>query len=342
MKLFEIIAEGGWDSVVTQSTDITPSVVKLALAQAQKLIGAINISLAAKGIPPVRVGAPVGSSAYHDVDSEDKKYGDIDLQIVVPDLPELQDKSTSQQQLYWTRLFTEIIATQNLSYVHPSSNPGHPILQVGPDSWVQVDFLPHPESLETWGRFRATPERGIKGLLTGNMFSVLGDILTMSIQYAGVQFKVKDGAKVPYSTTRKDFTTETISTNIETFLLDIFLHDYEFITGNDSSTARISPLLSQNPGTDTQHVNIKRLARGIQGLAASYELNKMYGRENLSNYASKEEFIGAFLARYSQKSAEAVQNKKYDKAASPSAIAKVAKDKENIEQGTAMVQGYFQ
>lgn len=87
VSLYGFLFEGGWDTAATQGTTINPSTVKVALRVIDHLISEFNDYLNNKGISPVRVGGPTGSSTYHDVDPEDKIYGDIDLQVVVPDVP---------------------------------------------------------------------------------------------------------------------------------------------------------------------------------------------------------------------------------------------------------------
>lgn len=338
MRISEIILEGGWDTKATQSTVITPSTVKTALPKIDDLIAGFNNWLKNRSIPSVRVGAPTGSSAYHDVDPEDKIYGDIDLQIVVPETDDTQEKTTSQVQGYWYKLLDEYIKQADLDFIHPDSEPGHPIVSIGGDKWVQVDLMPHPEPLEKWGRYRVTPERGMKGLLMGNMFSVLGELLMMSIQHAGVQFKVRDKVKLPYARTRKDYELVTLSTDIETFVRDIFDHEAEL---QNVKTPKIDPLLSANPGSDTDNPNIKRMVLAVKGLANSFDANDMYGKGDLARYSSAEDFISAFKSLYTQKAEKDILAAKRDKAETPEARARAESDKEKVAQGLKTVLELF-
>jgi hypothetical protein len=338
MRAFEFLQEGGWDTTATQSTVINPSTVKTALATTEKLISGFNGFLKAKDIPPVRIGAPTGSSAYHDVDPEDKIYGDIDLQIVVPELEELADKTTSQIQGYWHKLIDEYIKSNRLNYVHPDSTPGHPIVSIGGDKWVQVDLMPHPERLEKWGRYRVTPERGVKGLLMGNMFSVMGELLKMSIQHSGVQFKVRDKIKQPYSTTRKNYELITLSTDIENFVMDIFRHQAEE-AGIDKP--KVDSLLAANPGVDPKEIKIQRLVNAVKGLAKSFEINGMYGRGDLADYSGPDAFLNSFKEIYTQKAEKDINAAKRDKAETPEAKARAESDRKKVADGLKMVMGMF-
>jgi len=338
MRIFEILSEGGWETTATQSTVITPATVKTALPRVEKLISGFNHWLSQRDIEPVRIGALTGSSAYHDVDPEDKIYGDIDIQIVVPETEDTEGKTTIQVQDYWYELLDKYIKSANLDYIRPESNPGHPIVGIGGDKWVQVDLMPHLEPLEKWGRYRSTPERGIKGLLMGNMFSVLGELLTMSIQHAGVQFKVRDKVKQPYSKTLKDYELVTLSTDIETFVRDIFDHLAEL---QKIKNPKVDPLLAANPGADTANPSIKRMVAAVKGLAQSFEINAMYGQGDLAPYATADDFVSAFKQLYTAKAEKARHSTKRDKAETPEARARADSDREKIAQGLETVMGMF-
>jgi hypothetical protein len=336
MRFHEIILEGGWDTEVTQKTVITPKIVKIALQNMQHFINQFNYWLKSKGQQPVRIGAPTGSSTYHNVDPEDKIYGDIDLQIIVADSAE--DKTTSQMQGEWYKLEDQFVKETQPDYIHSDSEPGHPILKVGDDAWVQVDMMIHPQRLEKWGRYRVTPERGVKGLLNGNMFSVLGEMLTMSIQHAGVQFKVRDRVKQPYSSTRKNYELVTLTTDIENFVLDIFKHEAEMMA---IEKPRISTLLKQHPGSDIEEIKISNLVKAIKGMAESFEINRMYGKGDLANYRDKNDFLDRFWEIYQGKALKEIQAKKRDKAHTPEAIARAEEDKKKIMHGLAHVKELF-
>lgn len=336
--LLKLLAEGGWDTTATQGTVITPSVVKKSLVQAQRFVDGFNSFLKSKGIPPTKLGVPTGSSAYHHVDKEDKIYGDVDLQIVVPELEDTKDLTTSQAQGYWYRLMDEFYKSTKPDYMHDSSEPGHPIFSVGDDKWVQVDFMPHTTRLAKWGAARTVPERGVKGLLHGNMFSVLGELLMMSIQHAGVQYKDRDGVKQPYTGTRKNYVLKTISIEPETFVMDIFKHEAEL---QGIKKPVIDPLLAKHPGKDIENVKIENLANAIKGLAKSFESNRMYGKGDLAGYSDAGDFLSKFWDLYKSKAMKDVEAKKRDKAETPEAKARAEDDRRKVLQGLEYVQGFF-
>ena len=339
MKIRDIILEGGWDSTATSGTVIHPSVVRAGLTVMQKFLTGFNQYLKTKGIPPVSMGTPTGSSAYHDVDPEETIYGDIDLQIIVPDLPELQNTTQATMQGWWYKQEAEYASSANTG-IHPDSSPGHPILPVGKDQWVQVDMMIHPEPLAKWGAARVIPERGVKGLLHGNMFSVFGELLNMSIQHSGVQFKVRDNARQPYSTTRKNYELKTITTDPETFVYDVFMHEARL---QGIKKPKLDPMLKQFPGKNLEDVKVANLVNAVKGFARSCELNGMFGQGELSAYTDASDFLNKFWQVYEGKALKDIAGSKRDKAVgNPAAEARAEQDRQKILKGLEMVKGLFQ
>ena len=342
MKIRDIILEGGWDTTLTQGTVLHPKIVAVALQVVDRFVADFNAYLKPHGLGPVRRGRPTGSSAHHEADTQedpDKVYGDIDLQMIGP---ETAGQSFAQFTYAWNKLADDFVRSGHAPYVDVSeSKPGHPIFALGNDQFVQVDFMWHPERLEQWGASRVTPERGVKGLLHGNMFSVLGELLDLSIQHAGVQLKVVDGKHVPFSK-QKDTKVVTVTTNPATFVYDTFMYLAKSL-GIDNP--KISTLLKQNPGNDVNDVNdvkISKLVEGVKGFAESCDMNDMFGQGDLAGFLSGKDFLQKFLQRYEEKAQIDIAGKKRDKASTPEARARAEQDRQKIQQGLDTVKGYFQ
>ena len=329
---------GGWDKIFTQSTVIHPSTVKQALTKMEVFVQGFNVYLSQQGLPAVQLGHPTGSSAYYLVDSENTVYGDIDLQLVVPELEETKNKTTSQAQGFWYNLEDSFVRSGQLSFVHPASEPGHPIVDLGNDQWVQVDLMPHPTSLATWGRYRTTPEQGMKGLLNGNMFSVLGELLTLSIQHSGVQYKERSGKKVSYVKTRKDYKLVTITTDIEHFVKHIFEHQAQWQGITDPV---IDPMLEQYPGSKLDKIKISNLVNAVKGLAYSFEGNDMFSKGDLEPYDNAGDFIYHFKQLYSEKANNDINSSKRDKATTEEAKRRAEQDRTKVKDGLNKVLEMF-
>jgi hypothetical protein len=338
MKIHEFINEGGWDTTVTQGTVIKPAVVKIALGVVQQFVQDFNAWLEQQGSSPVQMGSPTGSSAYHERDTQndpDKIYGDIDLQMIAPPVEGL---TYGQFTGHWNKLADEFVKTASPHYVHPAeSKPGHPIIQIGEGAFVQVDFMWHEPKMKAWGAARVTPEHGIKGLLTGNMWSVFGELLDMSIQHAGVQLKIIDNERVPFSK-QKDTETVTVSTNPESFIYDTFMYLAQQV---GVERPRVRPALKTHGGVNIANVKIATMVQGLKAFAESCEVNDMFGKGDLKNFTSAQDYLNKFWARYEEKAMIDIQGKKRDKAQTPDAIARADADRTKIQQGLDMVRGYF-
>jgi hypothetical protein len=250
----------------------------------------------------------------------------------------LPGKTHNQFTSFWNSAADQFVKETQPAYVDMSeSKPGHPIFQISQNEFVQIDFMWHPGRLERWGATRVTPERGMKGLLYGNMFSVLGELLDMSIQHAGVQLKVIDGAHVPFSK-QKGTEVVTVTTNPETFLLDILKYEAE---QQGVPHPIIDPRLRRYKGVSLEDVKIQYLVQGVKGLANSFAANMMYGEGDLAKFADSQDFLSKFLQRYEEKAMEDVNAKKREKAQTPQAIARAEADKQKVLSGLATVKGYF-
>lgn len=331
------LTEGGWTDMETQKTKLTPAVVKAALGAVEQFTGEFNAYLTDRGHPPVTMGAPTGSSAYHDVDEPDVEYGDIDLQMIAPDHAEMTGQ---QQAAFYNDLVDKFIAEKTPSYIHDQGKPahGHPIFNIGKDK-VQVDLMWTPESTSDWARYRVTPQRGVKGLIYGNMYSSLGDLLNMSIQTAGAQMKTVDGQPVPFRT-RKGTELHTLTSDIDNFGLDILKRFYEQTHGSTDGL-QVDPELQQYPGLKRENIKITDLAHTVKGLAKSFELNDLFGKFGLEQFSSASEFVQAFLDRIRAKADEATNAPKFNKASTPEELAKVKHVQQAIAKGLDVVNGAF-
>lgn len=341
MRFIEIIREGGWDTTLTQGTVLRPAAVARALVVVDKFVKDFNQFLSSRDLGQVQRGRPTGSSAYYardQIDNPDKIYGDIDLQMIAP---EVDGASFAQFTAFWNKLAHVFVQSGAAAYVDiTESKPGHPIFNIGDNDFVQVDFMWHPERLRDWGASRVTPEHNVKGLLTGNMYSVVGELLNMSIQHAGVQLKIQGTGRVPFSK-QKDTKLITVTTSPRTWLHDIFKYEVAQL-GLNPDSVHVDPALLANPGTDINNVKISSLAAGIKGLASSFEQSDMFGKGALAEFSSASDFLHKFLSRYTEKAMVDVQGTKRDKAATPDAIERAAQDREKILSGLNTVTKYFQ
>lgn len=270
-----LVNEGGLKLPPDQRRDLTPQVVREAGKIYRDFVSGFNSWLAEQGEAPIDPIGPTGSSTHAERDSVDRPgttYGDIDYLVSFPiDYSDADFSTRRKEEAAAARKYTELM-TQYLSSARPpgvevdltlAGNPLMIIVQVPSGGLAQVDtVITHPPYSD-WMRGRYTPERGVKGYVTGNLYKALGDYLTLTIGTEGVIARLKDGERVT-SRQRSGVTYQSISTDFRRFLVDIA--DY-LISGPYTP----DPLLARHPGGDPDEVTVADLAKGIVGLARTLE-----------------------------------------------------------------------
>ena len=326
-QLLKTLSEGGWATTATQKTKITPATVHACVNIMTNLVQQFNSWLATHepDHAPIQVGEPTGSGYWYMHDADDKEYGDVDLQMIAQNPDNLSHSSYSA---HWNKLWVnwcDQVKPDQIDLIH--STPGHPILKVD-SGLVQIDFMWHEPELAVWGLARSVPPRGLKGMLNGNLFGVLGQMLNMSLQHAGVQIKTQQGQPVPFSK-QKDVMIHTISADPGHMLV----HILEWVSGKPESELQIHAMLTQYPGVKWPHPDVTHLIKGIQGLAVSFGMNDLYGKGVLSAYENASDWLNKFWQIYEQKALTEIDNPKRAKAETPQAQARAARDKLAIQQG---------
>jgi hypothetical protein len=338
MRAREFVIEGGWTT--GDNPGIKAKVVKTGIQAVERFLKDFNPWLEPQGLGPVQVGHPTGSAAYHELDDpEHTVYGDMDLQVIIPDRHEYDNMTSGQLQGRWGALISSFIAQANLPYIDQAESTGSQPMFILPDgSKVQVDIMPHPVKTAEWGRFRATGEHGLKGLLNGNIFATMSEMIPINLQHKGMQYKSINGKKVNYGKTLKGYELNTITTDIKRWILDLFLHEAKAM-GIDNP--KLDPLLQANPGVDVDNVNVERLVNGVKGFAKSCELNGMFGQGDLEQYTTADDFLQQFVANYVNKSQHAISAPKRDKASTPDSQARAVKDRTALSNGLEYVKKLF-
>lgn len=269
------LIEGGLKLPPEKRTDLTPKLVKQAEAVYLDVIAGWNRWLQAHGHEPVEPIRLSGSSTHADKDVADKPetiYGDVDYLVSFPveydsDDITAQRKSDAASDREYTDLLGRYLSEKKPKHVDVEAtlrgSPLQVIVRLQDDVLVQIDTtITHPQHAQ-WMKGRYTPERGIKGYVTGNLYKALGDVLTLTIGTEGVLARIKDGKRVA-SNVRAGVTFKRVSNSFETFLVDIA----RFLAGSD---VELAPMLKRNPGLDSDAVSIETLAKGIVGLAQTLD-----------------------------------------------------------------------
>ena len=270
--LLGALTEGGLKLPPHERVDLTPKLVKQAVETYEGFLRGWNSWLQKKGHEPVKPMGPSGSSthAHRDiVDKPDMIYGDVDYLVSVPvgyNSEELGDqrKADAASERAYEELLVQYLKTQPAHVDVALTLKGAPtqvVIRLSGGEAVQVDtVMTHPEHAD-WMKGRYTPERGIKGYVSGNLYKALGDALTLNIGTEGVLARMKGDQRVA-SNVRAGVSFKRVSNNFRTFLLDIA----RYLGAID-----IDPLLEDHPGLDPEAINIDDLAMGIVGLSRTLD-----------------------------------------------------------------------
>jgi hypothetical protein len=321
------LIEGGWSKKETQSTKLTPAIAKKAVAQMPKFERDFNAFLKDSNLPPIKIGSPVGSSAYIERDlkqNPEKEYGDIDIQMIIPRLDGMSEAKNNGAYVDAVKAFAGAKARPYM--LHDTENFGNSvIISVGPDQWAQVDLVRTFGKHVEWATARMTPEHNLKGALLGNLYTSFGDLLHISMGPNGVFAKEKGGELVPTRTLKPD-KVHDISLNISTFAHDIV----QFISKRAGKDAVIDKAVLK-AGMNKDDIKASDLAALIKGTGRTFEKNDLFGKPGpLKHIPDYDSFIDRIKMIYIEKNAKAALDAKFDKAETPEAKARAEATKDAL------------
>ena len=276
-----LMTEGGLKVPVGRRSDLTPVLVRTAAHAYTTFISGWNAWLREQGAAPVEPIRLSGSSTHAEQDElegRDAVYGDIDYLVSFPIIADDGDRRRSEAAS--AKRYASLMV-QYLREEHPKNvdveltlagaDPLSVIMLLPDGALVQVDTVVTHPSYAEWMKGRYTPERGIKGYVTGNLYKALGDFLVMTIGTEGVTARLRGTERVP-ARFRTGITYKSITTNFRNFLVDIAT----YLLGHDY---RADPLLRAHPGLDPDRVTVDDLAQGILGLANTLDAAGAYDRD---------------------------------------------------------------
>jgi len=305
------LQEGGWASEKTQNTVITPQLVATVRKILAQFEQDLNAHLDSKNIPHIGIGHPAGSGTYYERDlkiNPTREYGDVDVMFFVPRIPEMTNNQVNQLFASNVKEFCDASAD------YSTSNGKNVIIQIGDNDYVQVDLVTAYFDMADWSKALA-PEYNVKGVLCASLYSALAEVLQLSIGSNGVQAKTVGDEVVPFRTI-KGTTLHTVSASKDTWAVDIV----KFFGGNTSA-----PLLRKYPGWAGE-TRVSDIINSIKGIAQGL------GQGDLPSKVK---------AAYLKKIDAVINSSKFDKAATPAAVAKAEHTKELLAQKSAEIAAKF-
>jgi hypothetical protein len=285
----------------------------------------VNQYIESKGLPPVEIAGTAGSSTYYQSDLEKnpaKEYGDIDVNLLVPKLPDMTNNANFTT---YQKLIKEFCDS---SSDYQTQNGTNVIFRIGSD-YVQVDLVMSFYESKEWIKALA-PEWNVKGVLCNSLYSSLGEALNLSMGGGlGVQVKTINNVPVKFST-QKGVQLSTISLNPKTWAVDIAKY---------FGAKQLSQRLQAYPGL-LDEVRTADIIQSIIGIAETLEMNGLLGASGLS-YNSAEEVVNTVSNIYLGKIDKAINSSKFDKAETPAAIKKAADTKAMLAQKSQQIAAQF-
>lgn len=328
------LKEGGWRSTETQSTVITPSKIVKIIEVFNKFIDEFN---AFSGLPAIRSNGPVGSALYYknDLGDESVTYGDVDIQVIYP--VETNDKALqiSTKKLYDEKI-REFINTKNPPYLlkNPTDKEygsGYFIFVIDGEN-VQVDLVKSFTVTADWVKVRTTPERGLKGFVTGMLMSAFSEVLNVAIgSNANPHFNLLNGQVV--SSPLKKGTNQHYLNPSEVYL-DIIKY-YGKLAGKDSID---SSNLKGRVGLNPNDPRFKTRCEDIVAIANTLESNGIFESGVIRSkdgdvIRSRQQFVDKIKQTFIQMMEHAKTAKKFDKATTAQSFSTIEKVKKYADIG---------
>ncbi len=328
------LQEGGWRSTETQSTVITPSKIVKIIEVFDKFVDEFN---AFSGLPPIKSNGPVGSALYYknDLGDESVTYGDADIQVVYP--VETNDKvlQLSTKKLYDDKI-REFINTKNPSYLlkNPTDKEygsGYLIFVIDGEN-VQVDLVKSFTVTADWVKVRTTPERGLKGFVTGMLMSAFSEVLNVAIgSNANPHFNLLNGQIV--SSPLKKGTSQHYLNPSEVYL-DIIKY-YGKLAGKDNID---NTNLKGRVGLNPNDPRFKTRCEDIVAIANTLDANGIFESGVIRSkdgdvIRTRQQFIDKIKQTFIEMMEQAKTAKKFDKATTAQAFATIEKVKKHADIG---------
>jgi hypothetical protein len=335
----ELFGEGGWRSTATQSTIITPKKVSNILDAMNKFVSEFN---AYSNLPPIESNGPVGSAMYYkqDLDKNDVQYGDIDIQIVLPEETNDRTSQLASNKKYSDKI-RQFIQEKKPSYIYPNFQDkdfgtGYLIFNVDNEK-IQVDLVLSYKVSAEWTKIRTTPEKGLKGFVTGTLLSALSNALNV----------VLGSNTNPYvNTVDGKVASSLIKTNAKPVFFipnQVFLDILKFY-GNLAGVTKVnSSALQGHYGLDATDPSLKKKCEAVVALSKALDNNRAFDQgvvvsKDGVKFKSREEFVKYVLDTFIKNMESASTAKKLEKAATPEAMKNIEKIKHDANLGIELAK----
>lgn len=335
----EMLGEGGWRNPETQEWEVTPKVVGKINSAMEEFLSAFN---AWSGLAALKTKGPTGSGKYWKDDLNDPNvvYGDVDMQMVLP-----VDSNERKNQLEANKIFgekiREFVKTKSPSYIHdgtidPDFGLGYLIFNIDGRK-IQVDLVLSYTVSADWTSVRTTPQRGLKGFVTGMMLSALSDVLSVVLGSSTNPYvNTVDGkavsAIIKKNAVQKFFNPSEVFAEIVRF--------YGKMAGIENVNVSA---LAGHASLDANDPSLKKKCETVIALANALDANGIFKAgvivtKDGNVITSRQQFIDKVRDTYIHMMERAKTAKKLEKAQTPSAMRTIEKIKADADRGIQMAK----
>ncbi len=335
---YQELFEGGWRSKTTQSTVITPAKVGKIISAVDKFVSDFNRF---SKLPPIKNNGPVGSAMYYKQDMGNKNavYGDIDVQIVLPVETNNRSEQLKADKQYSARI-KEFIQQTKPSYIVPELDEEDYgfrflVFKVGGEN-VQVDLVISYKITADWVKIRTTPEKGMKGFVTGTLLSSLSNALNV-VMSSNTNPYINTVNGVPVSSAIKHNATPVFLKPDELFLET--LKFYSKLAGTKPQTNELKGYY----GLDPADPSLKKKCEMVVHLANALHASRVFEKEVLVSktgvkFKTRNQFVRFVLDTFIKSLELAKSAKKLEKATTPEAMQAVEKLKKHADIGAEIAK----
>jgi hypothetical protein len=331
--------EGGWRTKETQRTTITPPKVAKIEKVMEKFVADFNRY---SKLPPISTNGPVGSAMYYKQDLNDKtvSYGDVDIQLVLPVETNNREEQLAANKQYAAKI-RKFIEQTKPSYISPNPTDkefgGAYLVFIIDGEKIQVDLVMSYKVSADWTKIRTTPEKGLKGFVTGTLLSSLSSALNI----------VLGASTNPYINTMNGVPVNALSKKgtVPMFLKpdEIFLEILKFYSRQAGVVNVNSSPLKGFYGLDKNDPSLKKKCDAVVALADALEANGVFDKDVIvskkgAHLNSRSKFIRYVLDTFIKSLELSVSAKKFDKAETPEAMKNIEKAKAHANIGAQLAR----
>ncbi len=341
---------GGWNTLITQDTKLTPKVVKSAIFEFLTFMHSFNDWLENNGHHKIRTIEPMGSTYYCLEDLEhnpSRIYGDVDYLVVFPELKKIEGETNRDHEnrsiKFYRDKLQEFYKNQPIVHNNVYNTVREKILDVKEkyvvvqttDGPVQIDLLVSLPEYSDWMSKRYIPPKNLKGVVLGSLFSAINHTYSIMIGDRGVVIRIKDGKLVQRK--RKNVDIRTVALDYSELWIDMFFYFAGFVLKDGVQLDNY--YLEKYRGINTKNNDniLEDACFGLVGFCQALESVGALGNDIFPEETAQQ-MLNEIAEEYKNITNKQFSHPKFDKAKTDKAKKSAKKFREDILVGQDIVE----